>query len=293
MFAQDLAIATIMIGLLSILAFEAGRRVRANNKLLFISTILTTAGFSYLFQGNLGWANWVPSSSAVMLANFTPVLLALSAGIASHSMELRPRVRPVTVTLLSLVGIVCLFAPVIRPAFAPPKFSSVGEMNGVVVLQSHDATCAPASAATLLKLHGIDANEEEMAKLCLTSEFGTEALGLYRGLKIGCENHDCKVRIAGSDPYQWAAASQFPNVALVRFASDEYEQGIIAGEPTHSRYQPGWFSGVESGEDGHAVVLLSYKNGKWTVADPAIGLVTWNDSEFRARFTGDAIYIAK
>jgi len=293
MFAQDLVIATMVIGILSVLAFLAGRRVCAKRNVLILAAVIVTAAFSFWFQGNLGWANLVSHSSVVLLANFTPILVALFAGFACNSLNLQNRTRPFAVTALSLVAVVCLLSPVIRPALAPPEVNPDGEIKGFVVLQSHESTCAPASAATLLRLHGIEASEKELVGSCLTSEFGTEALGLYRGIKLGCLDQNCDARIAGNDPYRWAAQGQLPNVALVRFASDEYEQGIVVGEPTYGRSEPSWFSGNRSDEDGHAVVLLDYKNGKWKVADPAIGTVTWSDAEFRARFTGDAIYIAK
>ena len=293
MFAQDLAIAMMAIGILSLLAFLAGRKVSANRNVIFVSTIFVAISFSIWFQGNLGWANLVPHSSAVLLCNFTPILVAFIAGFACKGLDLRRRSRPFAVTTLLLVAVACLLAPIIRPAMAPPNVSELGEFKGFVVLQSHESTCAPASAATLLRLHGIESSEKEMVSSCLTSEFGTEALGLYRGIKLGCRNQHRAPRVAGNDPYSWAASGQLPNVALVRFASDEYAQSIIPGAPQHERYQPYWFSGEETTEDGHAVVLLDYSDGKWKVADPAIGLVTWTDDEFRARFTGDAVYLAK
>lgn len=293
MFAQDLAIAMMTMGILSLLAFHAGRQVSANRNVIFVSTIFVAVSFSFLFQGNLGWASLISHSSAVLLCNFTPILVAFIAGFACKGLNLRQSSRPFAVTALLLVAVVCLLAPIIRPALAPPTVSEQGEFKGLVVLQSHESTCAPASAATLLRLHGIESSEKEMVSSCLTSEFGTEALGLYRGIKLGCRNQDRDPCIAGNDPYSWAASGQLPNVALVRFASDEYAQGIIPGAPQYQRDQPYWFSGPDTTEDGHAVVLLDYSDGKWKVADPAIGLVTWTDEEFRARFTGDAIYLSK
>jgi len=293
MFVQDLIFATITIGFLSLLAFHAGRQVSTKRTALFVSTILVAIVFNTWFQGKLGWANLVSHSSAVLLSNFTPILVAFIAGFACNGMDLRRRFRPFAVTTLSLVAAASLLAPIIRPAMAPPKISAEGEYKGLVVLQSHESTCAPASAATLLRLHGIETSEKEMVGSCLTSKFGTEALGLYRGIKLGCRNQDRAPRVAGNDPNKWAANGQLPNVALVRFANDEYGQSIVPSKSPYSQDEPHWFSGEETTEAGHAVVLLDYRDGKWNVADPAVGLVTWTDDEFRARFTGDAIYLSK
>src|SRR5439155_26252660 len=61
-----------------------------------------------------------------------------------------------------------------------------------ICLQTSHATSSPAAAATLLRSHGIDTTEEEMARLCLTNPDGTSLLGLYRGLRLktryGCLN---------------------------------------------------------------------------------------------------------
>ena len=184
---------------------------------------------------------------------------------------------------------VCLFAPVVRPAIAPLSVNPAGESKGLVVLQSHDSTCAPASAATLLGLNGIQSNEAEMIGPCLTSEFGTEALGLYRGIKIGCKGTNLEVGVADRNPKQWAATGQLPNVALVRFPSDEFESSVSQSELR--RANPNWFSGIHNRADGHAVVIVDYQDGSWTIADPAVGLVKWSDSELQTRFTGEAIYL--
>ena len=292
MFATDLAIAIFTIGTLSLLAFLCGRRVRANRKWLFVITILVAVVFSNWFQGNLGWAWLVPHSAAVLLSNFTPILVALIIGYSSNGLELRPKSRPIAVFVLSCIAFICLLAPVIRPAIAPPKINLIGETRGIVVMQSHEATCAPASAATLLKLHGIHSSEKEMVGPCLTSEFGTEALGLYRGLKLAIHDQKRTICLAGKDPCLWTAQGQLPNVALVRFPGDEFSQAVDDDRSSIGARRPSRNLGSRFSEDGHAVVLVEYKDQMWTVADPAVGLVTWSDEVFRARFTGDALYIS-
>ena len=294
MFANDLLVATAIIGAMALLAFVAGRQVRANRQWLFISTIVLAVAYSNCLRGNLGWANLVPHSAAVLLSNLTPILVALIAGFSCHGMVLSKRLRPVLVPTLSLLAVVCLLAPLVGSAFAPPMVSDTDERSGWVVLQSHRSTCAPASAANLLHLNGIQSSEKQMAHLCLCSDRGTEALGLYRGLKLGAASQGKDVCVASQNPYRWSAQGQLPNVALVQFSSDEFSRGVDAPEqtPLADRWTvPKWFFGSPGVEDGHAVVVVDHVDGNWTIADPAIGLTTWTDQEFRARFTGDAVYI--
>ena len=67
--------------------------------------------------------------------------------------------------------------------------------------------------------------------------------------------------------------------AVVRFA-DSRDSGSIR-----------WLLGPRA--DGHAVVVLGRDAGQWLIGDPAIGRVRWSDQDFRRRFTGDAIYLAR
>lgn len=145
-------------------------------------------------------------------------------------------------------------------------------------MQSHSSTCAPAAAATLLKLAGIDADEMSMTQACLTSTHGTVPLGLYRGLAAAAESSEQQPKIASSNPDTWLATDQLPNVALVQFA-----------KPIG---HPGFFMGPTA--EGHAVVVLERAaNGDWIIVDPAFGKTRWSDEQFRNRFTGDAIYLSR
>ena len=293
MFAEDLVVATSIIGVLSLLAFLCGSRARPESKGLFVTTILTAFIFSVCFQGKLGWARLVPHSSAVQFSNLTPILVAFIAGFARRGLDLRQQTRPFAVTALLLLAVACLVSPIMRSAVAPLTVAAISKTNGFLVLQRHDSTCAPASAASLLRFHGIDSDEAAMIGPCLTSQFGTEALGLYRGITIGCEGTSCNVELASRDQHRWKSAGQLPNIALVRFSENEYETGLNLNSPQRPRSQPQWFTGSNGAEDGHAVVVLGYQDGRWSIADPAIGLVTWSDAELASRFTGDAIYITR
>jgi hypothetical protein len=87
------------------------------------------------------------------------------------------------------------------------------------------------------------------------------------------------VEVADTDPSLWPAKDQLPNLAVVRFAP----QG---GDGPVRRL-------LGRGREGHAVVVHSRTaDGRWRVADPAVGWRSWSDREFRRVFTGEAIYLA-
>lgn len=208
-----------------------------------------------------------------------PLILALTAGIASTMSALRGWHRPATVIgLLSLMAAYTL-TPILRPQFSPAVTAFASTWQDGVCLQSHPATCAPAAAATLLELAGVRSSENAMVAPCLTSNRGTEPLGLFRGLAIATVGEKVRPVIASSDPDTWVHGKQLPNIALVEF------------ETAESDGAEGHFFGPQS--DGHAVVIRGRDpHGNWIVLDPAFGRTLWTPSTFASLFTGDAIFLA-
>lgn len=302
---MDLVIATAIIVGASVFAFWAGRSVCKNRKFLFLATIATVFVFGCFLQGKLGLASIFQASSSVLLSNFTPVLIALIAGYACRGLEIRPGSRPAFVATLVAAAFFCLMGPIIRAKLAPAEPGFPVSCEHGFVMQSHESTCAPAAAANLLRLHGIDTTEAELVGPCLTSEFGTESLGLFRGLKLRCKNHDLDVSLASRNPMQWKARGQLPNVAIVRFAQDEYSGSVTKEDldefnrrrklskarVASANLLPVWLFG-DGGTIGHVVVVKDFVEGKWIVVDPAIGVVEWTDRELAGRFTGDAIFLS-
>ncbi len=286
--AWDLVLAIIPITVLSVLAYLAGRHL--GNKIyhvrpwLFIQTLALALLFSWCFSGKLFWANAIPSSGVLYWSNFTPMLVAFAAGLACAVPGLNHWRRPVTVAVLGLIAAGYLVIPIARPLLAPATILTEAKWHNGVCLQSHASTCAPAAAATLLNQQGIAADERAMIRSCLTSSFGTEALGLYRGLKLATKNTNRDVRIASSNPHDWIAGKQLPNVALVRFGNSP-----DAGSPDSGSIR--WLLGPRG--EGHAVVVFGHEHGEWLIGDPAVGIVRWRDEDFHRRFTGDAMYLSK
>ncbi|MHC5053202.1 MAG: cysteine peptidase family C39 domain-containing protein [Planctomycetota bacterium] len=72
--------------------------------------------------------------------------------------------------------------------------------------QTTGYTCTPASCVAVLAWWGIETTEGEMARLCLTSSWGTTAFNAYRGLTLklhevaGAGGPDLQVRMIAWDP---------------------------------------------------------------------------------------------
>lgn len=281
----DLATGILAITGLSVSASLVGRWVGLKfvrrRQLCFLVSLLLALGFAWSMAGRLFWAALLPTPSVVFWANLMPILLAFTAGISSTVVKLRHWGRPGTVVAMSLMTIAYIVTPVMRPLVAPALIADKSSWRDDVCLQSHPSTCAPAAAATLLRSAGIDATEQMLLEPCLTSEFGTEPLGLFRGLAVLCQTRRVQPTVVTTDPLIWQSGDQLPNLSLVRF--EESESASQAG-----LIPMNLFAGPQG--EGHAIVVLGRDpRGNWIILDPAFGRTLWSDETFRRRFTGDAI----
>jgi hypothetical protein len=121
----------------------------------------------------------IPFPSAIILGNWLPVLGALILGICIATRQISLVRRIVLAVCLCVIGGYSL----IRPLLGEVPICSASDPNRILNFQTTDQTCSAACAAGLLRLHGIDATEGEMAELCLTRK-GTHWLGVFRGLKL-------------------------------------------------------------------------------------------------------------
>jgi len=110
-----------------------------------------------------------------------PVTL-LFFGLAARQLPVRWN-RIVIVGVAGVMFAWSLYAA--RWMVSPPDDSSqrCADASGHC-MQSTGYTCVPASCVAVLAWWGIDATEGEMARLCLTSSWGTSAFNAYRGLTL-------------------------------------------------------------------------------------------------------------
>jgi len=269
----DIAVTAILWCFCAGVLFRIGKRFGAQNPtfgrgLLIISIALATA-LAWQSSGSLLWAHWIPQSYVVIVCNASVILIVAAAGllVGTHCLSLR-RER-LAVFALCATAVWFVSAAAVRPILEPLRLEQRNQWVESVCLQSHDASCAPAAAATLLGLHGIAQTEHQMANACLTSRSGTLSLGLYRGLCIGARNSAFKPRVLVCAPNECPQSDlehRLPLLANVEF---------------------------QSGEGAHSVVLMKkLDDGDWLVADPAVGVQRWSDSFFRNCWKGEGIFLA-
>ncbi|MCO8122917.1 peptidase C39 [Stieleria sp. TO1_6] len=297
---MDLWIAIGFIASFSGLSFIAGRRlslsVYRDRPALFVECLLLSLVFAFGLSGRLLWASALPTAAVVCWSNWLPILLAFAAGLASNASALRQLSRSIAVTSMLLLSAGFLILPVLRPSLFPIEIANTADWQDGVCLQSNEASCGPAAAATLLRQSGLlaplplrhqaghwdptplDSSETWLAGACLTSRHGTSSLGLIRGLRMAVNGSDRQVQVADSDPGRWSINGQLPNLAVVRFRNHR-----AAGPVTQ-------LLGTDA--EGHAIVVHSRtSDGRWRIADPAVGWRMWSDEELRRVFTGEAIYL--
>lgn len=195
-----------------------------------------------------GFRSWAGSEFCVL-----PLAVA-AAALAS----LLPRAC-LTLPLFGLMS--AALVPHLKPLLGPIDDGEFeNRWHRGVCQQSTFSTCGPASVATLLKLHGVEVTEKQVARAAHSYEGGTEAWYLARfarrqGLRPRFEFRET------FDP----------------------EAGLPA------------VVGVRLGTNGHFIAVLGISDGKVTFADPLIGREVLPVGDFRARyrFTGFHLVIKR
>lgn len=270
-----LAIAAAAVFILSFSIARRQSRLRAQ----FIAGVVVLALFAYIrwvwYSPTL--ADWLPWSNLVVLGNWLPLFAAALAGLVWHSAHRSPLRRVTTVGVLFGCGLLASLYPLLG---SPPKCTDHWDSTGMC-LQTTTTTCSPACAAAILKRHGIDATESEMAELCLTRS-GTSWLGLYRGLKLKTAGTRWDVRIVHGSLEEIACVASRPMILSVGLPSDA---------PANSDYthEFGWVPGVN-----HSVIVERFtSSGCAVVADPSqpMSREQWDGPTLRTLWRGHAFQL--
>lgn len=200
------------------------------------------------------------------------IAVMVAAAFASRSERIREGVRPWLAAMLWCIAMGSISFPPARAAIAPVQLQRASWRQSVCI-QTHPASCGPAAAATFLRQHGIDVDERQMARACLTSQGGTEPLALLSAVEYVARTANYNVEVCSRQPRHWGTLAEVPILALVRF-----DKSIAP---------PG------RGEEHVVMIRGRDKHGRWRVADPAFGWTRWSDETLCDRFTGDAIYLAR
>ena len=270
MLVISLSLATAAWGLL---------RNRHRDVQLLVIAAASFGAFAFLFYaaGRLYWASLIQDSAVIIWSNWTPILLAIAAGVFV-SLERMPRVRRlVLASLLGVVGVSATIWPFLGIALRPPPPGGNVWM-GPVAMQTSWATCSPAAAATFLTAGNISVSEADMVNACLTDSAGTPTLGLYRGLKTTANRHGRDIEAAQLSMTELIGNDRWPLLLMVKLPTTGVD------DPRYQQ-QWGWVPGL-----GHSVVALGRDPaGFLFIADPAVGLESWTENDLRVLWHGDAI----
>lgn len=277
----DLYLGIALMLALGVGCFAATRRLanfgpRWVYDLAALLTVGTLCGYIWWVWDDVRVARWLPVSNLIIVGNWFLPLLGVLAGLVWRRMPESRWRRAIATGLLFLAGCYSTVNPVLGEA---PHCQSRWERarNGRLYLQTTDATCSAAAAATLLSLHDIPADEQEMADLCLTRQ-GTTWKGLYRGLSLKTEFTSWDVQVFRGSRHDLHGADAYPVLVCAELDpeapdADSYEQ------------EYGWIPGTP-----HSVVVLARNpDGSYLVHDPVAGQEVWSPSEMDALWTGNAV----
>lgn len=166
--------------------------------------------------------------------------------------------------LLAALPYVLHAVGVVRVARGPDVTLDTRRTADGFALQSAPYSCAAASSANLLRLHGIPATETEMARASLLARGrGVHDLGALRALAVSCR---------GSDRRPVLRRLTLPQLI---------EHGGPALVPLHRGFMV-----------NHMVCVLEARPDRIVILDPAEGRVTRSPAEFARSYLGRAIVLA-
>lgn len=261
---SDLTIAILILGSLSALALIVGmvagtHLTRRGQLLLQFVAVSLMLGYLALLWNRPVLASWLPTSGLIIVGNWLPVWGSFFLGMYFQSQGVcfarRALIGAVTLVLVAYSGL----APILGD---PPDVANQGSLGDAFQYQTTPYTCSAACAVSLLRLHGVEATEAELAQLCLTRQ-GTHWMGLYRGMML---------KTAGTE---WTVTVEEIDKNSVYLLGSP---GILALDVDTSVF-PEYVDHGFNSEVGHSVVYLGRTSPTClTVFDPSpdYGIEAWN-----------------
>ena len=216
-------------------------------------------------------ARWLP-----VFGNWLPLLAGLLVGFGWEISSSDKRTKAMLFGALLLLSLVLPYRMLFQSRPAVTNQWQYG-----VCLQSTDATCGAAAAATLLSTVGISSTEEEMVNLCFSTWKGTSMHGIIRGLAVKLQGSEWRVR---------AREMSVQDMEKLE-ASAILEVGLQNGIPEDLRYvtQWGWILGVQ-----HTAVLFGVMpDGNLDIGDPTTGREIWRPEALKVLWQGTAITLER
>lgn len=262
--------------------FATGRRLSAAASpravlALSLAALASLLLFLLFGQERLFWARWFPHTGGVLFGNPALPLTGLLAGCIARFLSGSAFRRALFTVPLLLAGGFLTFRPLVG---SMPPTSDTWWPHGVC-RQTSAVSCSAASAATLLRAHGIATTEPEMATLCLTRDSGTPMLGVYRGLRLKTRGTQWRVEVLTGRDVETLRRAVKGGPVLLSVGLNRWARGI---DPRYAA-EWGWTPGLR-----HAVVLFGFgSDGRPDIGDPSAGRENWNVEALSVLWHGEGI----
>ena len=173
----------VMLTLCGLAAFAGAALQKRAGRATVVSAevfvCLATAAYLNLLWDRPSLSRLLPFSSTIILGNWLPIVGSFFLGVCLKT----ERITFLRRILLAICMVAISGYSLAKPMLGKPPVCVPVMYDRTLDFQTTDQTCSAACAASLLRLHGVSANEKELARLCLTRH-GTHWLGVYRGLKL-------------------------------------------------------------------------------------------------------------
>ena len=271
---------TILLVLLACTAagFAAYYVIKPNERRL--ATVIALFAVAWIvadmvhFRRTYAFARWIGWQDVMALANLEPLAVAVLIGVGLRVSKSRTWLKG---SLATIFAGLMLWQSYGQFFGSPPQTGD--RWRGQVCRQTSKATCSCAAAATMLRMHGIPATETEMAQLCLTTDSGTQLLGLYRGLRMKTEGTPWKVVPFRGDIETLRQANR-PAILTVGLGYWQTADAAYARDW-------GWTRGLF-----HTVVFQKFvEGGKVEIGDPGVGREEWHEQGIRDLWKGEGYWL--
>jgi hypothetical protein len=276
----DLVFGLIIMTLLCVALFKIGLRAARFQtpngiRLLAVATVASVLSYKALLWDKPILASLLPFSNLIVVGNWFPLGAAFLSGVI---FDVLPRSRrSAMLSVLAASSAFCVAHPLLGTA---PGCGEQFDADGRSV-QTTEATCSAACAASLLRSYGIDATEQEMAELCLTRN-GTRWQGLYRGLKTKTKNTRWDVKVVSGTANELSGIGG-QLILTVGLGQSNDAETLTA--------EFGWAQNVN-----HSVICLSFDaNGDPLIYDPSpgYGKERWPAKHLKQLYRGHALQLVK
>lgn len=266
---------TVILFLLGVVIGSRVSRTFSLGVLVFLVGMIVLY-LRYLWDDML-LSNLLPFSNLIVIGNWLPPLTGIIAGVAWKSMPGSMRRRNGYTVVEFLIAALAMILPVWGQA---PLCND--HWDHQICRQTSNQTCTAACAATLLKLHGLNASEQEMAELCLTNSSGTSWQGLYRGLSLKTRGTDLAVEVLPCEIHDLMLLTRSPAILVV---------GIPQGVEVDPIYTESYGWGVG---ELHSVVFFGFTpEGYAKIGDPEIGMEHWTWEDLETLVRGRAVRLVR